>query len=143
MKSVLANPHPQTLELLGIKDNEMNHTILLVEDHQDSRELMIDMLEFSGYKVISAGDGLEGERLAKEKCPALILLDISLPHKNGLEVAQSLRESESTQSIPIIALTAHARPEDESNAREAGCNSYLAKPVKPKDVIQEIKRFLG
>ena len=120
----------------------MPEIILVIEDSRDSRELLVDALEFSGYTVLQAGDGVEGETIAKEKHPDLILLDISLPLKAGWDVAQDLRKNEATQDIPIIALTAHARPEDRDRALKLGCNSYIPKPVKPKDVLREISRML-
>ncbi|MFB3789054.1 MAG: response regulator [bacterium] len=121
----------------------MDRTILIVEDHVDSREMLADALGFSGYKVLQASDGPQGEELAASRQPDLILLDISLPTKSGLEVLRSLRSQESTRHIPVIALTAHARPEDEQQAVQAGCNAYLTKPVKPRHVIQVIARLLN
>ena len=120
----------------------MERTILIVEDHVDSREMLADALEFSGYQVLQAPDGPEGEDLAARHLPDLILFDISLPTKSGLEVLRALRGQEATRHIPVIALTAHARPEDEQQAIQAGCNAYLPKPVKPRQVIQEIARLL-
>lgn len=120
----------------------MSKTILIVEDHQDSRELLADALEFTGYAVLQAGDGEEGERIALEQTPDLILLDISLPNKSGWEVVETLRNNDATRQTPIIALTAHARVQDENKALEAGCNQYLPKPVKPKQVIQAIQALL-
>ncbi|RJP33482.1 MAG: response regulator [Candidatus Omnitrophota bacterium] len=120
----------------------MSTRILVVEDNQDSRELLVDALEFADYTVIQAADGLEGETKAKSEQPDLILLDISLPVKAGWDVAAALREDEITKNIPIIALTAHARQEDKERALNAGCTSYLPKPVKPRDVLKEIDRLL-
>lgn len=121
----------------------MGKAILIVEDNLDSRELMADALEFAGYAVLQAKDGEEAVQLAKENLPGLILLDISLPKKSGWDVAAEVRAHADTREIPIIALTAHARADDRDRAFEAGCNSYLPKPVKPKDVIQEIERLLA
>jgi len=120
----------------------MPKTILIVEDHIDSRELLADQLEFSGYTVLQAEDGENGERLAMEENPDLIILDLSLPGKSGLDVVQTLRQGENSRNIPIVALTAHAKPEDEQKALEAGCVVYIAKPVKPKDVLLKIEKFL-
>ncbi|MEW6239017.1 MAG: response regulator [Candidatus Omnitrophota bacterium] len=120
----------------------MPKKILIVEDHIDSREILVDQLEFSGYTVLEAGDGENGERIAMEETPDLIILDLSLPGKSGLDVVHSLRQRESSRHIPIIALTAHAKPEDEQKALEAGCISYIAKPVKPKEVLLQIEKIL-
>ncbi len=141
-QSTLANPDPQVLKIFGIKGDIMPHKILIVEDHVDSRELLVDMLEFSDYEVIQAADGEEGEQLAFQHEPDMILLDISLPKKNGLDVARALRNQESTRDIPIIAFTAHARAEDEQKTLDAGCNAYIPKPVKPKEVLRQMEALL-
>lgn len=120
----------------------MGYTILVVEDHLDSREVLADALEFAGYTVIQAADGPEGEEKALQESPDLILLDISLPTKSGWDVLQTIQRDPQTQRIPVIALTAHARPEDEQRALEAGCRSYIPKPVKPKQVLQIISDIL-
>lgn len=117
-------------------------SILIIEDHADGRELLKDFLEYSGFSVSLAADGEEGERKAKAEIPGLILLDVSLPGKSGWEVARALSADPNTQDIPIIALTAHVSPEAEAMAREVGCASYLPKPVKPKEVLLQIERFL-
>lgn len=116
--------------------------VLIVEDNVDSRELMADALEFSGFEVLQASDGEKGEAAAIEQKPDIILLDISLPIKSGWDVASSLQANADTSQIPIIALTAHARAEDRQRALDEGCRSYLPKPVKPKAVIEEIHRLL-
>lgn len=121
----------------------MSKTVLLVEDHLDSRELLAEALEFSGYSVIVAEDGVEAENQARSHLPDLILLDISLPLRSGWEVMDALRQDENTQHIPVIALTAHALPEDEENAREKGCKGYIPKPVKPRQVIDQVNAILG
>lgn len=118
-------------------------TILIVEDHIDSRELLGDLLEFNGYTVLQAGDGAEGERLARQNLPDVIILDVSLPVKSGWQVAEALRADESTRLTPIVALTAHARDEDERKAMEVGCNRYIPKPVKPNLVLQTIEQLLS
>ena len=140
--TVLANPSASVWHILGFETKTMTHTILIIEDNQDSREMLVDALEFAGYTVLEAVNGEEGEQKAKEANPDLILLDISLPIKAGWDVARDLRRDGETREIPIIALTAHARPEDRDRALEAGCNSYLSKPVKPKEVLKEIDRYL-
>lgn len=121
----------------------MSKTILIVEDHQDSRELLADALRFAGYKVVEAGDGEEGERIAIELAPDALVLDISLPGKSGWEVIASLKAHAPTAGTPVIALTAHARAQDEQRALDAGCSRYLPKPVKPKQVIQTLETLIG
>jgi DNA-binding response OmpR family regulator len=121
----------------------MTKRVLIIEDNLDSRELMADMLEFAGFEVLQAIDGEKGEAAAIEHKPDIILLDISLPIKSGWDVAASLQSNADTSHIPIIALTAHARAEDQQRALDEGCRSYLPKPVKPKAVIEEINRLLN
>lgn len=117
--------------------------ILLVEDHEDNRNIYRTILEHFGYCVLLAGDGGEGIRLAGEKRPDLILLDIDIPVLDGLAVARHLKADPATAGIPLVALTAHSQPEDREQARVAGFDGYLAKPVAPSRVVSEVKRFLA
>ena len=118
-------------------------TILLVEDNEDNLVVYRTILEHVGYNVIEARDGEEGVSRAREHLPDLILMDISIPKLDGWEATQRLKESEETRAIPIIALTAHALEEDRQKALQAGCDGYLAKPVEPRRVVQEVERFVG
>ncbi len=120
----------------------MSHTILLVEDNVDNRAIYRTILEHLGYNLVEATDGEEGLRLAREHDPALILMDISIPVMDGLAVTRALKADEQTRHIPIIALTAHALAGDRQKAVDAGCDAYLAKPVEPKRVAEEVRRFL-
>lgn len=118
-------------------------TILLVEDNADNRDIYRTVLEHFGYDVVEAHDGEVGIRLARERRPDLILMDISIPKVDGWEATRRIKSDASTRSIPVIALTAHALEEDRERAREAGCDGYLAKPVEPRRVVQEVERFVG
>jgi len=89
-----------------------------------------------------ASDGETEVRMAQQTKPDLILLDIDIPVVDGLEVARQLKSSESTARIPIVALTAYSQPEDRERAEEAGFDGYLAKPVSPRSVVAEVRRFL-
>ena len=117
--------------------------ILLVEDHEDNRNIYRTILEHYGFRVLLAGDGEEGIRLAAEGRPDLILLDIDIPVRDGLDVARYLKGNASTASIPIVALTAYAQPEDRERAEAAGFDGYLAKPVAPRKVVAEVMKFLA
>ena len=116
--------------------------ILLVEDHEDNRNIYRTILEHYGYVVLIASDGRMGMRLAREEAPDLILMDLSIPFVDGWEATRVLKADEATRAIPIIALSAHAQQEDRERAAEAGCDGYLAKPVEPRAVLAEVRRFL-
>jgi two-component system cell cycle response regulator DivK len=103
--------------------------ILLVEDNEMNRDMLTRRLERKGYRVITAQDGAEGYYLARTKAPDIILMDISLPIMNGLEVTRKLKSDEATRHIPIIVLTAHALATDRAKAFEVGCDDYDTKPV--------------
>ena len=118
-------------------------TVLLVEDNEDNLVVYRTILEHVGFRVIEARDGEEGVNRAKQYKPDLILMDISIPKIDGWEATQRLKSDESTKMIPIIALTAHALEEDRQKALQAGCDGYLAKPVEPRRVVQEVERFVG
>ena len=117
--------------------------ILLVEDHEDNRNIYRTILEHYGYQVVIAMDGQSGIRLAREEQPDLILMDLSIPVVDGWEATRQLKGDAATRAIPVIALSAHALEEDRLRARQAGCDGYLAKPVEPKKVLAEVARFLG
>lgn len=121
---------------------EATRTVLLVEDNEENREIYTTILEHSGYEVIEAREGEQALRLARDRSPGIILLDISIPRIDGWEVAERLKADPDTRGIPIVALTAHALPEDHRRARAVGCDSYLAKPVRPREVLEEVGRLL-
>jgi two-component system, cell cycle response regulator DivK len=118
-------------------------TILVVEDNHDNRAIFAAILDHFGYRVLEAADGEAGVELARKRQPDLILMDISLPKMDGLQATRLLKGEPGTAEIPIIAVTAHAMREDERRVRQAGCDGYLAKPVEPMRVIEEVGRFLG
>ena len=124
-------------------DNEKLKTVLLVEDNEDNLVVYRTILEHVGFRVIEARDGEEGVSRAREHLPDLILMDISIPKMDGWEATQRLKADGNTRQIPIIALTAHALEEDRQKALQAGCDGYLAKPVEPRRVVQEVERFVG
>ena len=117
--------------------------ILLVEDNPDNRAIYRTLLEHVGYEVIEAVDGQEALDKARKFQPQAILMDISIPKIDGYEATRILKADESTAGIHIVALTAHARKEDEDRARAVGCDGYLAKPVEPRRVVQEVARFVA
>ncbi|MET0399153.1 MAG: response regulator [Longimicrobiaceae bacterium] len=120
----------------------MTQRILLAEDNEDNRTIYRTILEHSGYTVVEAQDGEAAVRLAAEERPDLILLDISMPLLDGWEAARQIRDNPDTAGIPIVALTAHALQQDRARAIAEGFDSYLAKPVEPRRVVEEVRRLL-
>jgi two-component system cell cycle response regulator DivK len=109
---------------------KMNHkTILVVEDHEDTRFLLKVVLERKGYRVVEAENGMEAIGLAECERPGLILMDVRLPTLDGLSAIRHLRGQDSLRLLPIVAISAHAAPRDQINAMSAGCNAYLTKPI--------------
>jgi two-component system, cell cycle response regulator DivK len=119
----------------------MSGTILLVEDNSDNRIIYRRVLEHFGYTVIEALDGEEAIRLATERVPDLVLMDISIPRIDGWEATKAIRADPRTKGIPVVALTAHAMPADRARAGEVGFASYLTKPIEPRKVVEEIERL--
>jgi two-component system, cell cycle response regulator DivK len=117
--------------------------VLLVEDNADNRFIYSAMLRHAGYDVILASTGHEGLELGRTRAPHLVLMDLSLPGLDGLEVTRLLKADEATRGMPIVALTAHALPADRVRALEAGCDAYLAKPIAPPAVLAEVRRLIG
>lgn len=118
-------------------------TVLIVEDNLDNRMIYRTILEHYGYEVLEAADGEAGVRLARERLPDLVLMDISIPIIDGHEATRMLKADPATAHIPVIALTAHAMAEDRLLAAEAGCDAYLAKPAEPKQVAAEVRRLIS
>ena len=116
--------------------------ILLVEDNEMNRDMLSRRLIRRGYEVIMAVDGGQGVEMAGSESPDLILLDMSLPVMNGWDAARKLKADSGTDSIPIIALTAHAMGGDREKALEAGCDEYETKPVEFKRLLEKINSFL-
>ncbi len=117
--------------------------ILLIEDNEMNRDMLSRRLERKGFSVLLAVDGAEGVRLAAAEKPDLILMDMSLPVLDGWEASRVLKTDPKTRAIPIIALTAHAMPGDESKARAAGCDDYDTKPIELPRLLGKIEALLG
>ncbi len=118
-------------------------TILLVEDNLHNRKIFHGVLTHAGFRVLEASDGGEALATIKRTLPDLILMDLSIPVVDGWECTRRLKADPTTRAVPIIALTAHAMRGDEERARHAGCDGYLSKPISPKRVVEEVKRFLA
>ncbi len=118
-------------------------TILLVEDNEMNRDMLMRRLARKGYDVVIAVDGGQGVAMAASAAPDLILLDMSLPVLDGWEVARRLKAAEETRSIPIIALTAHAMAGDRERAVEAGCDDYDTKPIDLPRLLEKVEALLA
>lgn len=124
-------------------DHPMNgQMVLLVEDNLDNRIIYSTILRHHGFRVVDAVTGHEALDKAADERPDVILLDISIPGIDGWQVARHLKSSPETRDVPIIAVTAHALAEHEERARDVGCDGYLAKPVSPGRVLEEVRRFM-
>lgn len=121
----------------------VDKTVLLVEDNEDNRIVYATVLEHYGYRVLEARDGEEGVRVARTEHPDIVLMDISIPVIDGWRATTILKGDPRTNRIPVIALTAHALPEDREKSRSVGCDGYLAKPCEPSRVLAEVRRVLG
>ena len=121
----------------------IDRTILLVEDNPHNRKIFSGMLAHAGFRVIEAEDGNQALTRVEETRPDLILMDLSIPGIDGWEVTRRLKADPRFSPIPIIALTAHAMRGDEERALQVGCNGYLSKPISPKKVVEEVKRYLN
>lgn len=117
--------------------------ILLVEDNEMNRDMLSRRLERKGFSVIIAIDGQAGINMATSESPDLILMDLSLPVIDGWEATRQIKANPATQSIPVIALTAHAMAGDEKKALEAGCDEYDTKPVDLKRLLAKIDSLLS
>ena len=118
-------------------------TILLVEDNEDDRDMLSRRLQRKGYRVVQAADGQEAVEMAVRERPDLILMDVGLPVIDGLEATRRIRACALTQSIPIIAVTAHALSDDRDKALRAGCDDYHAKPVDLPRLLAQMAAFLA
>jgi two-component system cell cycle response regulator DivK len=110
--------------------------ILLIEDNEMNRDMLSRRLQRRGYEVLIALDGQMGIAMAEAEAPDLVLMDMSLPVMDGWEATRTLKASQATRHIPVIALTAHAMSTDRDKAIEAGCDDYDTKPI-------ELSRLLG
>jgi CheY-like chemotaxis protein len=119
----------------------MGKTILVVEDALLNIKLIREILTYRGDTVFEAANGREGIDLAIEKKPDLILMDIQMPVMDGMEATQLIKANPATRHIPIVALTGYAMDGDKKRMLEAGCDGYLSKPFKIKELLQAIDVF--
>src|SRR5512134_2675840 len=125
------------------KTDMANELILIIEDNEVNRVLVRDMLRFKGYQTVEAQTAEEGIRIAREKKPALILMDFYLPAMNGIEAFKALRADAATSSIPVIAVTASAMPEDRKKILAAGFDGLQTKPIHVADFLGNVEKALA
>ena len=116
--------------------------VLVVEDYQDAREMYAAYLQFSGFDVAEAANGVEAVEKTTELLPDIVLMDLALPRMDGWEATRRLKGDPRTQHIPIVALTGHALAGHAEGARDAGCDSFVTKPCLPDALVAEIRRLL-
>ena len=116
--------------------------ILLIEDHEDNRRIVRDLVTSVGYELLEATTGEEGVAMAAAHIPGLILMDIQLPGIDGYETTRRIRADPALQHIPIIAVTSYALSGDDVKAREAGCDDYVTKPFSPRVLLAKIRQYL-
>lgn len=118
-------------------------SIVIVEDNEMNRDMLTRRLQRRGFEVTSAADGELGVRCVREVKPDVVVMDMSLPGIDGLEATRQLKADDATRHIPIIALTAHAMPEDRERALAAGCDDYDSKPVDINRLLEKIQQLTG
>jgi two-component system cell cycle response regulator DivK len=117
--------------------------VLVVEDYQDAREMYVEYLTFSGFRVAEARNGIEALERAFELEPDIILMDLALPRMDGWEATRRLRADARTRHTPVVALTGHTLAGHAERARRAGCDSFVTKPCLPEALVGEIRRVLA
>jgi len=120
----------------------MSKRILVVEDQEDNRQILRDLLGSVGYEMTEAWDGEAGVAAAKQRRPDLILMDIQLPLMDGYEATRRIKADPELKKIPIIVVTSYALSGDDSKAHDAGCDAYITKPYSPRQLLAKIKEFL-
>jgi len=121
----------------------MNEKILVIEDDPSALRFIEYTLKLEGYQVLSAKDGLEGIKKARDEHPSLIVLDIMLPGLDGYALCQQLRQKPETSLLPILMLSAKARQEDKDIGLRMGADDYLTKPADPVVIIAKVKALLA
>jgi two-component system cell cycle response regulator DivK len=120
----------------------MSKQILVVEDQEDNRRILRDLLTSAGFDLVEATTGEEGVTLAETRHPDLILMDIQLPGLDGYETTRRIKANPALQHTPIIAVTSYALSGDDVKAREAGCDGYVTKPFSPRALLAKVREYL-
>jgi two-component system, cell cycle response regulator DivK len=121
----------------------MTKRILVVEDQEDNRQIIRDMLAQTDYEISEAENGEQAlAEIAKQR-PDLILMDIQLPIMDGYTATRRIKADPALRSIPIIAVTSYALSGEDKKAREAGCNDYIPKPYSPRELLAKVRQYLS
>ena len=120
----------------------MTKRILVVEDQEDLRGILRDLLVSSGYEMLEAADGQAGVDKAKTEKPDLILMDIQMPIMDGYEATRQIKADPNLKSIPIVAVSSFAMKGDEEKARASGCDHYITKPYSPMQLLRTVRSLL-
>jgi len=121
----------------------MPKKILVVEDTEDNRQILRDLLGMAGYDMVEAHDGAQGVAMAAEHRPDLILMDIQMPVMDGYEATRRIKAIPELKATPIVAVTSYALSGDEQKTRDAGCDAYIAKPYSPRQMLAKVREILG
>jgi two-component system cell cycle response regulator DivK len=121
----------------------MSQRILVIEDNEDNRRIVRDLLTSVGYEIIEAVTGEEGVTMAGIHVPELILMDIQLPGLDGYDATRRIKANPVLRHIPIIAVTSYALSGDDVKAFEAGCDGYVSKPFSPRALLAKIREYLA
>jgi len=117
-------------------------TILVAEDNADQRSLYVALLTGVGYRVLEAQDGAEAVEIARQSRPGLVLMDVTMPGTSGWNAVRTLKQDPDTHMIPIIVVTGLSNSWDRDASIASGCDEYLAKPVQPVRLLEEVRKFL-
>jgi two-component system, cell cycle response regulator DivK len=120
----------------------MTKRVLIVDDNEDNRQILIDLLSANGFEVIEALNGLDAVAIAARETPDLVLMDIQLPGIDGHEATRRIKAMPALARTPIIAVTSYALTGDDRKAAEAGCDAYVTKPFSPRALLAQVRGFL-
>ena len=121
----------------------MSKRILVIEDQEDNRAILRDLLNSVGFEVLEAHNGEDGVGMAGAEKPDLILMDIQLPVMDGYEATRRIKADPALSAIPVIAVTSYALSGDAEKARSAGCDGYISKPYSPRELLARVREFLN
>ncbi len=120
----------------------MTKRVLIVDDNEDNRQILIDLLSANGYEVLEALTGPDAVEIAGREAPDLVLMDIQLPGFDGHEATRRIKAIPALARTPVIAVTSYALAGDDRKAAEAGCDAYVTKPFSPRALLAQVRGFL-